>query len=104
MTDAELQALAPDALLETVRGEYDESDLLAVIRKGGRRTSPERAEQRVWACAGCENLGTVRPLPLREWTGCVLCGCPLATKAYLENLLFTKSDCPHPQGSRWKNI
>jgi hypothetical protein len=45
------------------------------------------AQERLKICSGCE---------LREWFVCGVCGCPLDTKARLED-----EKCPHPDGNKW---
>lgn len=92
--------LSPDELLEKVRDEQDESVLVALVRKGGRKVSIENGDERVKACAGCDYIGKV----VGGLTGCKICKCPLASKAYMKDLLGTKATCPHPDGSRWEQI
>lgn len=104
MTDDQIRALNAQELLTAVLEEKDESDLLELIRKGGKATTEHHGNQRVKACAGCEYAGNVTPLPGATYIGCQHCGCPFATKAYMLNLLFKKSACPHPKGSRWQKI
>jgi hypothetical protein len=49
----------------------------------------ELAKSRLVICAGCDK---------RRWVVCGVCGCPLQTKARLE-----EEECPHPSGNKWKN-
>lgn len=99
MTAEEIKALSEDELLKAVKEEYDEGVLAKLIRKGGEAVSEENGDLRVRACHGCKHLGKVK-----GYIGCVICGCPFASKAYMKNLLNIKADCPHPQGSRWSEI
>ena len=99
MTTKEIKELSPENLLSQVKKEYDEGVLVNLIRKGGEKVEIENGDARVLACHGCEYLGKTK-----GYVGCLHCGCPFASKAYMKNLMHIKADCPHPDGSRWSEI
>lgn len=59
--------------------------LFDLIREGGTLVSDEVYEKRATACKGCIHFGEVEPLPKIVAPGCMLCGCPLETKARMLN-------------------
>lgn len=99
MTNKEIKNLDPENLLLAVKREYDEGILAKLIRKGGEKVEIGNGDGRVRACHGCTYLARVK-----GYIGCSECGCPLASKAYMKNLLNIKAECPHPDGSRWAAV
>lgn len=109
-------------------------NLVECIKAEGTLVSKEQAEARTNKCKGCMYEGIVNPLPKLEGPGCLKCGCPFATKAWMNTILrraenvgdpltfeeiielkslgkFNKSKfveeiivCPHPDGNQWASI
>lgn len=74
--------------------------LAEAVKAGGELVTPEQAQARLEICYGCEHKGIVTPLPLMQFEGCTICGCPFMTKPHmktvfnLKEMSLTEVDCP----------
>lgn len=82
----------------------------AVVKASGKLTSKQHGDARINVCRTlqdgepCNFRGMVEPFPDLVLEGCLICGCPFATKPYMIHGLGKKVECPHPEGNKWKEI
>ena len=81
--------------------------LAEIVKKGGELVEPEIAQKRIDICRGCDKVGEVEPIPFIKMEGCTICGCPLATKPHMKNVIDIKTlsltvvECPL---KKWDNL
>lgn len=88
--------------------------LTKFVRAGGQEVSEAEYEARVNTCRTrqngnpCEFLGPVNAAGIVFSEGCILCGCPLETKARMQEMngihatfLGHEIKCPHPEMDFW---
>jgi len=76
------------------------------VELGGSLVSDEEYNRRIKICKSCDFHNIVK-VAGQKMEGCMLCGCPTATKPRYETYFslakfkIIKAECPHKSGDKW---